>query len=87
MERQLYHADTLRDHIDALAQKFEASGIVGVYKNGETLLCEAYGFENREAQAPMRFATRFVSILKHAILWRFAFCCLRTPKSLHFRIK
>ena len=57
MERQLYNTDTLRVQIDALAQRFEASGIVGVYKNGEALLRAAYGFENRETQAPMRLET------------------------------
>ena len=59
MERQLTSMDTMRGQIDALAQQFEASGIVGVYKNGETLHCSAYGYENREAQVPMRLSTRF----------------------------
>lgn len=82
MERQLYHADTLRDHIDALAQKFEASGIVGVYKNGETLLCEAYGFENREAQAPMRLATRFCFDLEARYLVALCVLLLADAKKL-----
>nr|HMM30175.1 serine hydrolase domain-containing protein [Clostridia bacterium] len=82
MERQPYHADALRDHIDALAQKFEASGIVGVYKSGETLLCEAYGFENREALSPMRLETRFCFDLETRYLLALCVLLLADAKKL-----
>jgi CubicO group peptidase (beta-lactamase class C family)/ribosomal protein S18 acetylase RimI-like enzyme len=82
MERQPYNVDTLRGHIDALALKFEASGVVGVYKNGETLLCSAYGFENREAQVPMRLGTRFCFDLEARYLLGLCIMLLADAKKL-----
>ncbi|HWS30734.1 MAG TPA: GNAT family N-acetyltransferase [Clostridia bacterium] len=82
MERQPYNVDTLHGHVDALAQKFEASGIVGIYKNGEPLLCEAYGFENREAQVPMRLHTRFCFDLEARYLLGLCIMLLADAKKL-----
>ena len=82
MERQLYNTDALRGHIDALAQKFEASGIVGVYKNGEALLRAAYGFENREMLSPMRLETRLCFDLEARYLLALCVLLLADAKKL-----
>ena len=69
-----YDIEGMKARADALAKRFDASGIVGVYKDGETLHRAAYGYADREKQTPMGFGTRFCLDIRSRYL--LALCAL-----------
>lgn len=83
MERN-YDIEGLKERVDALAQKFEVSGIVGIYQNGMPLFRACYGHADRETAAPMGLDTRFCFDLRSRFV--LALCALRLAEEKKLKL-